>query len=99
MEKKPLARFRPGSTVLSLEATVQPAPSVLPERGYRLRARRMRHGATWPEAAVGLALRARDRGCVACVRTTNRSWVTSTWDAGRLASEAGLANVLVSNGW
>ena len=53
-----------------------------------------------PEEAVGLALRARDRGCVGVAYTYNEPLVGYEYvrDVGRLASEAGLANVLVSNG-
>lgn len=102
VEKKPLARFRPGSTVLSLGSY-----------GCNLRCPFCQNAdiacagaedAAWryvaPEEAVGLALRARDRGCVGVAYTYNEPLVGYEYvrDVGRLASEAGLANVLVSNG-
>ena len=60
VEKKPLARFRPGSTVLSLGATgATCAVRSARTRISPARARRMRHGDyVAPEEAVGLALRA-----------------------------------------
>lgn len=71
VEKKPLARFRPGSTVLSLGSY-----------GCNLRCPFCQNAdiacagaedAAWryvaPEEAVGLALRARDRGCVGVAYT------------------------------
>ena len=77
MEKKPLARFRPGSTVLSLGSY-----------GCNLRCPFCQNAdiacagaedAAWryvaPEEAVGLALRARDRGCVGVAYTYNEPLV------------------------
>ena len=95
VEKKPLARFRPGSTVLSLGSY-----------GCNLRCPFCQNAdiacagaedAAWryvaPEEAVGLALRARDRGCVGVAYTYNEPLVGYEYvrDVGRLASEAGSA--------
>ena len=97
VEKKPLARFRPGSTVLSLGSY-----------GCNLRCPFCQNAdiacagaedAAWryvaPEEAVGLALRARDRGCVGVAYTYNEPLVGYEYvrDVGRLASEAGLASL------
>lgn len=102
VEKKPLARFRPGSTVLSLGSY-----------GCNLRCPFCQNAdiacagpddAAWrelaPEDAVRLAAGARGEGCVGIAYTYNEPLVGYEYvrDVGRLAHEAGLANVLVSNG-
>lgn len=102
VEKKPLARFRPGSTVLSLGSY-----------GCNLRCPFCQNAdiacagaddVPWrelaPEDAVRLAVRERGRGCAGIAFTYNEPLVGYEYvrDTGRLAHEAGLANVLVSNG-
>lgn len=104
VEKKPLARWRPGSFVLSLGSY-----------GCNLRCPFCQNAAiacagaddvAWrelaPEEAVALALRERERGrgCVGIAYTYNEPLVGYEYvrDTARLAHEAGLANVLVSNG-
>ncbi|QOS66819.1 AmmeMemoRadiSam system radical SAM enzyme [Eggerthella guodeyinii] len=102
VEKKPLARFLPGSTVLSLGSY-----------GCNLRCPFCQNAdiacagpddAAWrelaPEDAVRLAAGARGEGCVGIAYTYNEPLVGYEYvrDVGRLAHEAGLANVLVSNG-
>lgn len=102
IEKKPIARWKQGSTVLSLgsygcnmhcpfcqnasiaqvDATGVPWREVTPEEVVR--------------AACGL----RDRGCVGVAYTYNEPLINWEFlrDTAALAHEAGLVNVLVSNG-
>lgn len=102
VEKKPLARYRPGSFVLSLGSY-----------GCNLRCPFCQNAeiacagesdVPWreltPADAVELALRAREDGCIGIAYTYNEPLVGYEYvrDAGLLAHEAGLANVLVSNG-
>lgn len=102
VEKKPLARFRPGSHVLSLGSY-----------GCNLRCPFCQNASiacagpddvAWrdlpPERAVELAVQAADRGCVGLAFTYNEPLVGYEYvrDTARLAHEAGLVNVLVSNG-
>ncbi|MBE6466087.1 AmmeMemoRadiSam system radical SAM enzyme [Denitrobacterium detoxificans] len=103
IEKKPIARWRQGSTVLSLgsygcnmhcpfcqnasiaqvDATGVPWREVTPEEVVR--------------AACGL----RDRGCIGIAYTYNEPLINWEFlrDTGSLAHDAGLVNVLVSNGF
>lgn len=102
VEKKPLARFRPGSHVLSLGSY-----------GCNLRCPFCQNASiacagpddvAWrdlsPERAVELAVKAADRGCVGLAFTYNEPLVGYEYvrDTARLAHEVGLVNVLVSNG-
>ena len=102
VEKKPLARFRPGSHVLSLGSY-----------GCNLRCPFCQNASiacagpddvAWrdlsPQHAVELAVQAADRGCVGLAFTYNEPLVGYEYvrDTARLAHEAGLVNVLVSNG-
>lgn len=102
VEKKPLARYRPGSFVLSLGSY-----------GCNLRCPFCQNAsiacagsedAAWrdvsPEAAVELAVQAADRGCIGIAYTYNEPLVGYEYvrDTARLAHKAGLVNVLVSNG-
>ena len=102
IEKKPLARFRPGARVLSVGSY-----------GCNLRcpfcqnasiAAQGAEGARWreisPEAIVAQAVAARADGNVGVAFTYNEPLVGFEYvrDAARLAKEAGLAVVLVTNG-
>ena len=102
MEKKPLARFMPGTYVASVgsygcnlrcpfcqNADIACAgPDDVPWRDVA------------PAALVDAALRERVRGCVGVAYTYTEPLVGYEYvrDAGRLAHEAGLVNVVVSNG-
>ncbi len=101
IEKKPLRRFRPGSLVLSAgsfgcnlrcpfcqNAPISLAPAPPPAREMS------------PEALVELALALRERGNVGLAYTYNEPLVGYEYvrDCAGLAREAGLANVLVTNG-
>ncbi|HIS41121.1 MAG TPA: AmmeMemoRadiSam system radical SAM enzyme [Candidatus Aphodovivens avistercoris] len=102
IEKKPLARFRPGSTVLSLGGY-----------GCNLRcpfcqnagiAQAGEDAAAWralaPAEAVALALDCAPQGCIGLAYTYNEPLVAWEFveDCAQRAHAAGLANVLVSNG-
>lgn len=102
VEKKPLAGFCPGSMVLSVGSF-----------GCNLRcpfcqnasiAHAGERQAAWrpmtPEMLVEEACRLRDRGNVGIAYTYNEPLVGFEWveDCARLAKDAGLANVLVTNG-
>lgn len=102
IEKKPLARFRPGSTVLSVggfgcnlscpfcqnASIAQAGPDDVPWREVS------------PAELVERASALRGRGCIGIAYTYNEPVVDFEFvrDTARLAREAGLANVLVSNG-
>ncbi len=97
MEKKPLYHFRPGKTILSI------APN-----GCNLACA---HCQNWeisqtsvptqdlpPEELVAVALKSQGVG-VAYTYTEPLIWYEYLLDAGKLVHEAGLANVLVTNGY
>ena len=102
IEKKPIARWRPGTTVLSLgsygcnmrcpfcqnASIAQAGPSDVAWREMTPR--------EVVDAAAGLA----DRRCIGIAYTYNEPLVNWEFlrDTGTLAHEAGLANVVVSNG-
>ncbi len=110
IEKKPLARFRPGSRILSAGgfgcnlacrfcqnhriARARP-PSVDDGDGLAEFSRMS------PDALVGAALSCRDRGNVGLAFTYNEPFVNIEYvvDCARLAKAAGLAVVLVTNGY
>lgn len=102
IEKKPLARFHPGSTVLSLGSYgcnlhcpfCQNASIAMAGPG-QVRTR------YWsPEQVVAQSCALRDRGCIGIAYTYNEPCVFYEYvrDTARLAHQAGLVNVLVSNG-
>jgi pyruvate formate lyase activating enzyme len=100
IEKKPLYHFHPGSVILSLGI-----------RGCNLKCSFCQN---WqlvygndkgiemtPEQVVDLALRHRDSGCVGIAYTYSEPfmWYEFVYDTARLAYEAGIKNVLVTNGY
>ncbi|MBR0403685.1 MAG: AmmeMemoRadiSam system radical SAM enzyme [Eggerthellaceae bacterium] len=102
IEKKPLARYMPGTTVLSLGSygcnmdcpfcqNASIAHAAADDIGWR---------AMQPQEVVYTALSLRDRRCVGIAYTYNEPLVNWEFlrDTGQLAHEAGLVNVLVSNG-
>ena len=102
MEKKPLYHFYPGSLIFSLGSV-----------GCNLRCGfcqnwQIAHGnpaTTYlsPERAVETAMRQKERGypCVGLAYTYNEPfmWYEYVYDTAMLAREAGLKNVLVTNGY
>lgn len=102
IEKKPLARFHPGSTVLSvgsfgcnLSCPFCQNASIAQAGEHEVRWRRIE-----PGELVEQALRLADRGCIGIAYTYNEPLVGFEFvrDCARLAHEAGLLNVVVSNG-
>ncbi len=102
IEKKPLARFHPGSTVLSvgsfgcnLSCPFCQNASIAQAGEHEVRWRRVE-----PGELVEQALRLADRGCIGIACTYNEPLVGFEFvrDCARLAHEAGLLNVVVSNG-
>lgn len=102
IEKKPLARFHPGSTVLSvgsfgcnLSCPFCQNASIAQAGEHEARWRRVE-----PDELVEKALRLVDRGCIGIAYTYNEPLVGFEFvrDCARLAHEAGLLNVVVSNG-
>ena len=104
VEKKPLARFYPGSMVYSVGffgcsmacPFCQNHEIAKPEKGVR-----ERYGAkVTPEQVVSAALSMQNRGCIGIAYTYNEP--LTSWefvrDCSKLAREAGLKNVLVTNG-
>ncbi len=102
VEKKPLARWRPGALVLSAGSYgcnlrcpfCQNAEIACAGEGD------VAWRALEPAELVALAAEARPRGCVGIAYTYNEPFVGFEFvrDTARLAREAGLANVVVSNG-
>lgn len=102
IEKKPLARFYPGSTVLSvgsfgcnLSCPFCQNASIAQVGKAEVRCR-----SEEPEELVERALDLVDQGCVGIAYTYNEPVVGFEFvrDCARLAHAAGLVNVLVSNG-
>lgn len=102
IEKKPLARFHPGSTVLSvgsfgcnLSCPFCQNASIAQAGEHEVRWRSVE-----PGELVEQALRLADRGCIGIAYTYNEPLVGFEFvqDCARLAHEAGLLNVVVSNG-
>lgn len=105
IEKKPLRRFRPGAMILSAGSYgcnlrcpfCQNFDISWSEQamGYKSRA-----AVLTPEELVRAALRVRDRGNIGLAFTYNEPLIGYEFvrDAARLAHEAGLVNVLVTNG-
>jgi pyruvate formate lyase activating enzyme len=102
IEKKPIARYHPGTTVLSLgsygcnlhcpfcqNASIAMAgPGQVPTQYWS------------PKRVVQQALALVDRGCIGIAYTYNEPCVSFEYvrDTAQAAHEAGLVNVLVSNG-
>ena len=105
IEKKPLARFHPGSMILSAGSLgcnlkcpfCQNHEIAQAEDGSRFSAETEAVG---PEELVRLALRCRDRGNVGIAFTYNEPLVGYEYvrDTAKLAHEKGLLCVLVTNG-
>lgn len=102
IEKKPFARFHPGSTVLSvgsfgcnLSCPFCQNASIAQAGEHEVRWRRVE-----PGELVEQALRLADRGCIGIAYTYNEPLVGFEFvrDCARLAHEVGLLNVVVSNG-
>lgn len=102
IEKKPLARFHSNSTVLSvgsfgcnLSCLFCQNASIAQAGEHEVRWRRVE-----PDELVEQALRLVDRGCIGIAYTYNEPLVGFEFvrDCARLAHEAGLLNVVVSNG-
>ena len=102
IEKKPIARFMPGTTVLSLGSygcnmdcpfcqNSSIAHAGADETDWRI---------VQPHEAVDVALELAAQRCVGIAYTYNEPLVNWEYlrDTGKLAHEAGLVNVLVSNG-
>lgn len=102
IEKKPLARFRPGSTVLSVGSFGCNLSCPFCQNASIAQAGR--NDVSWreiaPDELVAQALGLRASGCVGIAYTYNEPVVGFEFvrDCARLAHEAGLVNVLVSNG-
>lgn len=102
IEKKPLARFHPGSTVLSVGSFGCNLSCPFCQNASIAQAGR--DDVPWrevgPEELVAQARRLRGAGCIGIACTYNEPLVGFEFvrDCAALAHEAGLANVLVSNG-
>ena len=102
IEKKPLARFRPGSYVLSIGSygCNLACPFCQNASIAHASANDVRWHKTTAEALVARAVAARSNGNIGIAYTYNEPLVSYEFvlDCARLAHEAGLVNVLVSNG-
>ena len=105
IEKKPLARFYPGSRVLSVGSfgcNLRCPFCQNYEISWSEQARRFAKTAetVTPEALVELALRTRQRGNIGLAFTYNEPLIGYEFvrDTARLAKAEGLRNVLVTNG-
>lgn len=102
IEKKPLARFRPGSRILSVGSYGCNLSCPFCQNASIAAAGP--DGVSWrevtPEGLVAEAVSARARGNVGIAFTYNEPLVSFEYvrDTARLAHEAGLVNVLVTNG-
>ena len=105
IEKKPLARFHPGTTILSagsygcnLNCLFCQNSDISRMCGDRLSGR---IDASTPETLVETALRLKSRGNIGIAYTYNEPLVGYEFvlDTARLAHETGLLNVIVSNGY
>jgi pyruvate formate lyase activating enzyme len=100
IEKKPLYHFYPGSTILSVGA-----------RGCNLKCAfcqnwELAHGdfvgrSVEPESLVNLALECQSRGCIGIAFTYSEPlmWYEFVYETAKLAHEAQLKSVLVTNGF
>lgn len=102
IEKKPIARWRPGTTVLSLGGygCNMRCPFCQNASIAQAGADDVAWREVTPEEVVETALGLRGRGCTGIAYTYNEPLVSWEFvrDTARLAHGAGLANVLVSNG-
>ena len=105
IEKKPLARFCPGSNILSVGSfgcNLRCPFCQNHEISWSEQARRFAETAETvsPEELVGLALETRDRGNVGIAFTYNEPLIGYEFvrDTARLAQVEGLKNVIVTNG-
>ena len=102
IEKKSIARWRPGTTVLSVGGygCTMGCPFCQNDSIAQAGEDDVEWIPVEPEALVRRALELRDRGCIGIAYTYNEP--LAAWefvrDCARLTHEAGLANVLVSNG-
>ena len=102
IEKKPIARYRPGTTVLSLGGYGCNMDCPFCQNAQIAAAGP--HDVAWeevaPERLVEMALGLRDRRCIGIAYTYNEPLVAHEFvrDTAALAHGAGLVNVLVSNG-
>ncbi len=99
IEKKPLYHFRPGTQILSL-GTFGCNLSCRFCQNFTISQGEPPTEKLTPEQAVELALDARSRGNIGIAYTYNEPivWFEYVRDTAALAREAGLANVLVTNG-
>ena len=102
IEKKPIARWRPNTTVLSVGSygCTMDCPFCQNDSIAKAGPDDVLWREIQPEELVDQALQLADRRCIGIAYTYNeplRGW-RYVRDAGRLAHEAGLVNVLVSNG-
>ena len=102
IEKKPLARFHPGTTVLSLGSygCNMNCPFCQNASIAQVDGTHVGWQEASPEWIVERACALRNRGCIGIAYTYNEPLVSWEFvrDTGKLAHEAGLVNVLVSNG-
>jgi len=102
IEKKPIARWNPGTTVLSLGSygCTMRCPFCQNDSIAQAGADDVQWFSTTPQRIVQRASDLRYRGCIGIAYTYNEP--LAGWefvrDTARLAHEAGLKNVLVSNG-
>ena len=102
IEKKPIARYRPGTTVLSLGSYGCNMDCPFCQNDSIARAGE--NDVDWyevaPEELVKRAIELKPRRCIGIAYTYNEPLVFWEFvrDTARLAHEAGLVNVLVSNG-
>lgn len=99
IEKKPLYHFHPGSLILSL-GTWGCNLSCAFCQNWQISQGSPPAQMLSPQAAVDAALQARARGNIGLAYTYSEPivWYEYVMDTARLAREAGLANVLVTNG-
>lgn len=102
IEKKPLLRFHPGSTVLSIGSFGCNLSCPFCQNASIAQAgeRDVRWREVSPEWLISKAIELRESGCIGIAYTYNEPLVgfEYVYDCARLARGAGLANVLVSNG-
>ena len=102
IEKKPISRWNPGTTVLSLGSfgCTMRCPFCQNDSIAQAGSDDVRWFAAEPQEIVQQALDLRNRRCIGIAYTYNEP--LAAWefvrDTAQLAHEAGLANVLVSNG-
>jgi len=102
IEKKPISRWRPGTTVLSVGSygCTMDCPFCQNDSIAKAGADDVAWQLVGPNELIEQALQLAGRRCIGIAYTYNeplRGW-RYVCDAGKLAHEAGLVNVLVSNG-